>query len=141
MYRRFSVAVMALLMAIGLAGWGAAQAVAAPSNHGNNNGRQVSNKLDITVSTTNWNSWRGPEVTITTRWGRYVAGARQVDRYRDHGRTTFRYVARDLPWNTPLKVSVSGGRYYGDNEVYFERTWRDRFVTESVYLRQGGGRR
>ena len=88
MYRRFSVAVMALLMAIGLAGWGAAQAVAAPSNHGNNNGRQVSNKLDITVSTTNWNSWRGPEVTITTRWGDGVVGGRMGRRGREGGRAT-----------------------------------------------------
>ncbi len=153
MFRKMIVAVLGLMMAIGLMGFGAAQAVAAPQgdpdwgqgggNGGTGNSWTTTNRLDITVVTRDGYGWYGPRVTITTRWGRYVATAEQVGRNKYGYRTEYRYVARDLPWNTPLKVRVSGGNFYGQDSVYFERSRWQKKVVKSVYLQQSswGGNR
>lgn len=138
MFKKMVLAVLGLMMAFGMMSVSAATAAA---DHGGGHGgpgntTSQENRLVVTVVKYG-DRWNGPEVTIKTKWGSYVATAYQVGR-QDYGkRTEYTYVARDLPWYKTLKVEVSGrGHYAGDKYVRFEKNSWDYRVTKRVYLYQ-----
>ncbi|MFZ2241928.1 MAG: hypothetical protein WAV90_20610 [Gordonia amarae] len=80
-------------------------------------------------------------MVVANRWGGVVAHARNVGTYNSGRSTGYRYIVRNVPWNTPLKVQVWGsGSFYGDNSVYLVRPRRGGVVTDSVTLHQSWSR-
>jgi hypothetical protein len=137
MLKKLVIAVLAFMTGFGLLTVSAAQAPARPGggpDHGNG-----SNRLVIKVSAYITHDMDDPRVIITTKRGRYVATAREVSRRRVESYwMEFRYVARNLPSETPLKVAVSvrGSTqpFWGKNDVYFGRPANGGTVTKSVYI-------
>lgn len=157
MFRKLTVAFMALAMAVGLAGLVAGEASAYPHRGGpggpGHSWNQPSNRVDITVvSRSNhnqwgnghnrwdqnrWgNNWRAPRVYVVGSYtGRYVGTATLIGSNRQGASTTYRYSIRNLPWNTPLTVKADGGYY--DGHVYLYRPgYGSNTVTQSTTLYQ-----
>ena len=146
MFRKLTVALMALAMAAGLSGLVAGEASAYPNRgwdpgpgHGWN---QATNRVDVVVwakQTTNswgndrWGNGRrwdnGPRwssaprvYAVETYTGRYAGTATLVSTDRSGGMLGYRYVFRNLPWDTILKIRVSGpGSYVGMDDLYLPR--------------------
>ena len=149
MFRKLTVALLALIMSVGLAGLVAGEAAARPNPTGpGKSWIKETNRVDITVWTTTTsrpdNRGHGPRsfgqaptVVITDRWGGVVAHARKVGTQNSGRSVGYRYVVRNLPWNTAFTVKVWGeGSFYGDNHVYLKKPWRGGVVTDSVTLHQ-----
>jgi len=163
MFRKFTVALLALTMAAGLSGLVAGGASAYPDRHWPGNPghgwNQQSNRVDVVVwanrNDDRWgnpwqrgNPWdndhdrwgnqsRAPRVyAVDTYSGRYVARASLVSSDPNGRLIGYRYVFRNLPWNTALTVQVSGeGSYAGYDRVYLSRGGY-RTVTQSLSFRQ-----
>ncbi|MCS3877656.1 hypothetical protein GII30_04660 [Gordonia amarae] len=143
MFKKMVLAVLGLMMALGVMSVSAATAVADHGGPHNGPGGGMSQENILVITVVKYGDrWNGPQVTVRTKWGNYVASAYQVGR-QDYGkRTEYKYVARNLPWYKDLKVEVSGrGHYSGNRWVRFEYDHHDDRVIERVYLTQqwGGG--
>lgn len=165
MFRKFTVALLALIMAAGLSGLVAGGASAYPDrNWPDNPGHgwhQQSNRVDVVVwANRNDNRWGHPGQhgnrwdNNYDRWGnrssalrvyavdsysgRYAASASLVSTVPNGRLIGYRYVFRNLPWNKALTVRVSGeGSYAGYDRVYLSRGGY-RTVTQSLSFRQVG---
>ncbi len=139
MIRKLTVALLALVLSVGVAGVAAGQADAYPRwQPGGNNG-PATNTVAITVWTKG-NNYRAPRVYITTAYGRYVKDAQSVGYpTRRPGRTGFNYVANNVPQGVALKVRVGGPhRYLGGERLYFQNFRYMKHQSRSVGLMQVG---
>lgn len=146
MFRKLTVAFMALAMAVGLAGLFAGEASAYPNRHWQpgpgHSWNEGTNRVDVvvwgkkTVNNRGYDRWgNGPRWDNGPRWsaaprvyavetytGRYAGTATLVNTDRSGGMIAYRYVFRNLPWDTILKIRVSGqGHYVGTDDLYLPR--------------------
>ena len=72
-------------------------------------------------TTVRWSS--APRVyAVETYTGRYAGTATLVSTDRSGGMLGYRYVFRNLPWDTILRIRVSGpGSYVGMDDLYLPR--------------------